>query len=388
MSTVRSRVYTDDGLIDLKSLSMEQLQEKMKELGHPKYRALQVYKWVWQRGVSSFEEMTNVSKDARKQLAEHFSIRWLDSAMVLDSEDGTQKYVWRLPDGSHIESVLIPDPGNPGPGGSKPRQTLCMSSQVGCAMSCRFCLTGDLGLKRNLRPSEIVNQALQVQLALGENVRLTNLVFMGMGEPLHNITNLITSLHTLLDSNAMNFSHRKITVSTVGLVPQMAKLAAATPVNLAVSLNATTDEQRIDMMPITRRYDLETLMDGCRNFPMQQHKRITFEYVLMHGYNDDMDDARRLVKLMRGQKAKVNLIPYNENPQRPDILRPPEEHVKRFQNHLVARGIHCSVRTTRGLDISAACGQLGKADPGARITEAGGEYATLSLDGSEDAVHS
>ncbi len=388
MSTVRSRIYTDDGLIDIKSLSLEQLQDKMKELGHPKYRALQVYKWVWQRGVDTFEEMTNVSKDARKQLAEHFSIRWLESAAVMDSSDGTQKFVWRLPDGSNIESVLIPDPGKPGPGGSKPRQTLCMSSQVGCAMSCRFCLTGDLGLKRNLRPSEIVNQALQVQKALGEDVKLTNLVFMGMGEPLHNITNLITSLNTLLDSNAMNFSHRKITVSTVGLVPQMAKLAAATPVNLAVSLNATTDEQRIDMMPITRRYNLEALMDGCRNFPMQQHKRITFEYVLMHGYNDDMDDARRLVKLMRGQKAKVNLIPYNENPQRPDILRPPEEHTRRFQNHLVARGIHCSVRTTRGLDISAACGQLGKADPGARITEAGGEYATLSLDGSADAVHS
>lgn len=385
MSTVRSRIYTDDGLIDIKSLSLEQLQEQMKELGHPKYRALQVFKWVFQRGVRSFDEMTNISKDARKQLAQHFSIRWLDSATVLDSADGTQKFVWRLPDGSHIESVLIPDPGIPG--ATKARQTLCMSSQVGCAMSCRFCLTGDLGLKRNLRPSEIINQALQVQQALGET-KLTNLVFMGMGEPLHNITNLITSLHTLLDSNAMNFSHRKITVSTVGLVPQMAKLAAATPVNLAVSLNATTDAQRIDMMPITRRYDLQTLMDGCREFPMPQHKRITFEYVMMHGYNDHMDDAKRLVKLMRGQKAKVNLIPYNENPQRPDILRPPEDHVKRFQNHLVSRGIHCSVRTTRGLDISAACGQLGKADPGARITEAGGEYATLSLDGAADAVQS
>ena len=386
MSTVRSRIYTDDGLIDIKSLSLDQLQDTMMKLGHPKYRALQVYKWLWQRGVESFEEMSNVSKDARTQLAEHFSIRWLESAAVMDSADGTQKFVWRLPDGSHIESVLIPDVGNPG--SSKPRQTLCMSSQVGCAMSCRFCLTGDLGLKRNLRPSEIANQALQVQKAMGEDLRLTNLVFMGMGEPLHNITNLITSLHTLLDSNAMNFSHRKITVSTVGLVPQMAKLAAATPVNLAVSLNATTNEQRIDMMPITRRYDLNALMEGCRNFPLTQQKRITFEYVMMHGYNDHMDDARRLVKLMRGQKAKVNLIPYNENPQRPDILRPSEEHVKLFQNHLVARGIHCSVRTTRGLDISAACGQLGKADPGARITEAGGEYATLSLDGSEDAVHS
>ncbi|MED5370554.1 MAG: 23S rRNA (adenine(2503)-C(2))-methyltransferase RlmN [Myxococcota bacterium] len=375
---VRSRVYKeDDGRIDIKSLSLEQLQEQMLALGHPKYRALQVYKWVWQRGVQSFDEMTNVSKDARRSLAEHFVINFLDSAMVLDSSDGTKKFVWALPDGSHIESVLIPDRGNET---SRPRMTLCMSSQVGCAMSCRFCLTGDLGLKRNLRPSEIANQALQVQQALGEDERITNLVFMGMGEPLHNLSNLVTSLKVLLDEQALNYSHRKVTVSTVGLVPQMAKLAAATPVNLAVSLNATTEETRSDTMPITKRYSLERLMEGCREFPLPHAKRITFEYVMMHGFNDSMDDAARLVKLMRGQKAKVNLIPYNENPQRPDIKRPPDDHVKRFQHYMVSRGIQCSIRTTRGIDISAACGQLGKSTPGERIQEAGGEHATLSLE--------
>jgi 23S rRNA (adenine2503-C2)-methyltransferase len=211
--------------------------------------------------------------------------------------------------------------------------TLCMSSQVGCAMACSFCLTGDLGLKRNLWPSEIANQALQVLQTLPEGERITNLVFMGMGEPLHNITNLIRALHILLNDDGLNFSHRKVTVSTVGLVPQMGKLAAATPVNLAVSLNATTNEQRKEVMPITRRYDIDRLMQGCRDFPLPHAKRITFEYVMMHGFNDSWDDAARLVKLMRGVKSKVNLIPYNENPQR-DILRPPEDHVKAFQHFL------------------------------------------------------
>lgn len=374
-----ARIHEIDGRIDIKSLTLAELTELLVQQGHPKFRARQVYKWVWNKGVSSFAEMTNVSKTARAQLDEVFVIDFLKPAMVLDSDDGTKKFVWELHDESHIESVLIPDPGIPGH--SKPRMTLCMSSQVGCAMACSFCLTGDLGLKRNLRIAEIVNQALQVQATLPEGERITNLVFMGMGEPLHNITNLIRSLQILLDEDALNFSHRKITVSTVGLVPQMAKLAAATPVNLAVSLNATTNETRSQVMPITRRYPLSELMDGCREFPLPHAKRITFEYVMMSGFNDSWDDAARLVKLMRGVKSKVNLIPYNENPQR-DILRPAEDHVKAFQHFLVTRGIQCSIRTTRGIDISAACGQLGKATLGMRIEEAGHDGPTISLDAS------
>ena len=372
-----ARVHEIDGKIDIKSLSRDVLIDLLVEQGHPRFRGHQVYKWVWGKGIRDFMEMTNVSKKARAQIAERFHIDFLDAAMQLDSDDGTKKFVWKLHDEHHIESVLIPDPGIPGH--SKPRMTLCMSSQVGCAMSCSFCLTGDLGLTRNLRQSEIVNQALQVQQTLPEGERITNLVFMGMGEPLHNITNLLSSLAILLDDEALNFSHRKITVSTVGLVPQMLKLAAATPVNLAVSLNATTNESRAQMMPITRRYDLDVLMEGCREFPLPHAKRITFEYVMMHGFNDSWDDAARLVKLMSGVKSKVNLIPYNENPQR-DILRPPEDHVKAFQHYLVSRGVQCSVRTTRGIDISAACGQLGKATDGMRIEEAGHEGPTISLD--------
>jgi len=295
--------------------------------------------------------MTNISKTARTELSQRFYIPFLELDSRKDSADGTIKFVWRCGDGSLIESVFIPDEN---------RTTLCMSTQVGCAMACTFCLTGDLGLKRQLAPSEIANQPLQVQELVGEDHRISNLVLMGMGEPLHNLDNLVPALTVALDDDAMNFSHRKITVSTVGLVPQMVKLAEALPVNLAVSLNATTEEQRLEVMPITKRYSLKELMDACRAFPLPRAKRITFEYVMMAGFNDSMEDARRLVGLMRGVKSKVNLIPYNENPNR-DIKRPSDERVKEFQSHLVNHGIQCSVRVTRGRDISAACGQLGKA---------------------------
>ncbi len=344
----------EQGRLDVKSLSLTQLQEHLVGLGLKKFRALQIYKWVWQRGVTSFDEMTNIAKATRQELDRHLTISWLQEASRKHSDDGTIKFVWDCEDGLQIESVFIPDDR---------RNTLCMSTQVGCAMACTFCLTGDLGLKRQLRPSEIANQPLQVQRtldALGLDTRITNLVLMGMGEPLHNLPNVIPALEIALDENALNYSHRKITVSTVGLVHKLPELAAALPVNLAVSLNATTDEQRSEVMPINQRYDLEALLQACRDFPLPSGKRITFEYVMMAGFNDSMDDASRLAGLMRGLKAKVNLIPYNENPDR-DLKRPSDEQVKRFQHHLVSRGINCSVRVTRGKDISAACGQLGKA---------------------------
>ncbi len=347
--------HTDDqGRVDVKSLSLSQLQDKVQELGHKKFRALQIYKWVWQRGATSFAEMTNIAKPLRMGLGEHFYIPFLTEASRKHSEDGTIKFIWACEDGRQIESVFIPDDR---------RNTLCMSTQVGCAMACSFCLTGDLGLKRQLRPSEIANQPLQVQRtldALGLDSRITNLVLMGMGEPLHNLPNVIPALEIALDENALNYSHRKVTVSTVGMVHKLPELAAALPVNLAVSLNATTDAQRDEVMPINKRFDLEELLQACRDFPLSSGKRITFEYVMMAGFNDSMEDAVRLEKLMRGLKAKVNLIPYNENPNR-EIKRPSEDQVKRFQHYLVSRGLNCSVRVTRGKDISAACGQLGKA---------------------------
>jgi 23S rRNA (adenine2503-C2)-methyltransferase len=358
------RYARDDGRVDIKSLTLAELEAELAGIGSEKFRALQIYKWLWQRAARSFDEMTNISKPVRAVLAERFHIPWLECVGVLESRDGTRKFLWRTDDGFQIESVLIPDDD---------RLTLCVSSQVGCAMACTFCLTGDLGLKRHLRPAEIANQPLQIRQGLGDT-RITNVVMMGMGEPLHNYDNLVAALRTYLDEDALGFSHRKITVSTVGLVPAMQKLTETLPVNLAVSLNASTEEQRRRVMQITRKYSMHALLDACRELPLPHHKRITFEYVMMAGFNDSSEDAARLVKLLHGIKSKVNLIPYNENPDR-DIKRPSDATVKAFQHFLVTRGVQCSVRSTRGIDISAACGQLGKADPSSVAAFFGGTHA-------------
>jgi 23S rRNA (adenine2503-C2)-methyltransferase len=354
-----------DGRIDIKSLTLAEIEAALTGLGSERFRALQVYKWLWQRGVSRFDEMTNVAKSVRALLEERFYIPFLEVVAVQASIDGTHKFLWATEDGHRVESVMIPDDG---------RNTLCVSSQAGCAMACTFCLTGDLGLRRHLRPSEIANQPLQVRQRLDEQYRISNIVMMGMGEPLHNLDNLLPALGIYLDEQALNFSHRKITVSTVGLVPQLQKLADALPVNLAVSLNATTEEQRRQVMPITRKYSMAELLDACRALPLKHSKRITFEYVMMAGFNDSLADAQRLVRLMRGIRSKVNLIPYNENPAR-EIRRPADGVVRAFQHHLVSHGIQASVRVTRGRDISAACGQLGKTDSSAPQVEAGPIHA-------------
>ncbi|HNC97984.1 MAG TPA: 23S rRNA (adenine(2503)-C(2))-methyltransferase RlmN [Myxococcota bacterium] len=353
-----------DGRVDIKSLTLAQLEAAMKGMGAERFRALQVYKWLWQKRVTHFSEMLNVSKKVLADLEERFYISFLEPAGVLQSVDGTTKFLWKTEDGHKIESVLIPD---------EDRLTLCVSTQVGCAMACSFCLTGDLGLKRHLRPSEIANQPLQVQRYMDAGTwqrpetltteRVTNIVMMGMGEPLHNYDNLVVALKAYLHEHGLGYSHRKVTVSTVGLVPAMQKLAAESPVNIAVSLNATTEEQRRQVMPITRRYSMEELLDACRKLPLPKAKRITFEYVMMAGFNDSLEDAHRLVRLMRGIRSKVNLIPYNENPDR-QIRRPSEAQVQRFQHILLDAALNVSVRATRGKDISAACGQLGKTEPG------------------------
>jgi 23S rRNA (adenine2503-C2)-methyltransferase len=351
----RTKLHTRDGKVDLKAFTRSGLEAWFTEQGDQRYRGHQAFKWIWQRGVDSPHDMTNIPKSTRRWLDEVAIIPSLASAGLHVSVDGTRKYIWECHDGSHIESVYIPDEDHP----SKPRRTLCISTQVGCAMACTFCLTGDLGLKRNLLPGEIAGQVLQVAKDLGPDRPITNIVMMGMGEPLHNLDHVITSLTTMLDDDGLNFSHRKITVSTVGLVPAMKKLASALPVNIAVSLNATTEAQRIAVMPLTKKYSLAELMQTCRELPLPRAKRITFEYVMMAGFNDSLEDARRLLDLMTGVKSKINLIPYNENPQR-DIRCPSAEQVRSFQQFLVSRGLHCSVRSTRGKDISAACGQLGK----------------------------
>jgi 23S rRNA (adenine2503-C2)-methyltransferase len=322
-----------------------------ERIGADEAASRRIFKQIWQRGATSVLEMRLVRRPIREALDRIAHVSRLQSEMVLRSSDGTTKFLWRLHDGHTIESVLIPD-GD--------RLTLCMSTQVGCAMGCTFCLTGDLGLLRHLTIAEIALQPLQVQATLPVGTRITNLVLMGMGEPLHNLQNLVPALAICLDHEALVFSHRRITVSTVGLVPKMAELAAALPVNLAVSLNATTDAARRAIMPITRKYPLAELLDACRSFPLPSGKRITFEYVMFAGSNDTLEDADRLLALLDGIPAKVNLIPYNENPDRPELRRPSDATVRAFQDRLVRSGLSTSVRISRGRDISAACGQLGK----------------------------
>ncbi len=340
------------GKVDLKSMDRATLAAWLHDaVGATPTQALHVFKALWQGGAPSVAELAGVGVDLRRKLERVATLSSLVPERVLPSEDGTTKYLWTLPDGHAIESVLIPD-GN--------RLTLCLSTQVGCAMACTFCVTGDMGLKRHLTPAEIADQPLQVGLSLPPGQRITNLVIMGMGEPLHNLEALLGALRTLLDDHGLNFSHRRVTVSTVGLVPRMAELAAALPVNLAVSLNATTEDQRRQIMPITRKHSLEELLEACRTFPLPSGKRILFEYVLFAGFNDTDADADRLVALLRGIPAKVNLIPYNENPHR-DLRRPSDAVVEAFRERLMGQGMATTVRSSRGRDVSAACGQLGHA---------------------------
>jgi 23S rRNA (adenine2503-C2)-methyltransferase len=354
-----------DGRVDLRSFDRLGLLAWLRatlgdDCGGPvdEPLATRMFQQLWQRGHDDLATMRLVRKEVRIGLADRAFASRLTPDTILRSDDGTTKFLWRLHDGHTIESVLIPD--DPDEEGGRRRLTLCMSTQVGCAMACTFCLTGDLGLVRHLTAAEIALQPMQVQATLPAGQRITNLVLMGMGEPLHNLSSLVPALSTCLDDHGLGLSHRRITVSTVGLVPKLGELAAALPVNLAVSLNATTEEQRRAIMPITRRYSMAELLEACRTFPLPSGKRITFEYVMFAGFNDTLDDAARLLELLRGIPAKVNLIPYNENPDRPLLRRPSDDVVKGFQDFLVQRGLSTSIRTTRGRDISAACGQLGK----------------------------
>jgi 23S rRNA (adenine2503-C2)-methyltransferase len=279
------------------------------------------------------------------------------------STDGTIKWTWRTVDGKLVESVYMPEPG---------RKTLCVSTQAGCAVGCTFCMTGTMGLSRNLSSGEIVDQVARanrrlVELGEGTGARpLTNLVFMGMGEPLHNYENVKAALEVLLSEDGPNFSNRHVTVSTSGIVPEMRRFGEETDVKLAVSLNATTDEVRSALMPLNRRWPIADLLAACREFPMKKGRRITFEYVLLGGVNDSDEDATRLSRLVKGIPAKVNLIPYNENPGL-GFHAPAPGRVDSFRDLLVAANVTAVVRRNRGGDIAAACGQLaaegGPGDP-------------------------
>ena len=334
--------------INIKSLSKAALAQVLQSWGVEGYRFDQVFRWVYQKDAGSFAEMSNLSKTLRAQLEAHFTLERFTPMAVQTSSDGTRKFLFQLSDRESIESVLIPN---------GQRQTLCISSQVGCAMGCTFCLTATLGLTRNLSFYEIVEQVMAVQRAVGPETKLTNIVFMGMGEPLHNFDNVIESLKLLLDDHGLNFSKNKITVSTSGLVPQMLKFGELMDVKLAVSLSATSDEVRDRLIPINKKYDLKTLMQACRDYPMARRNRITFEYTLLEGINDSLDDAKRLIKLIAGIPVKVNLIPFNEFPGSV-YRRTHDEKLLKFQKYLLDRHIQANIRSSRGRDILGACGQL------------------------------
>lgn len=342
-------------LPDLLSMTLEQLRTWVTEqLGERPFRAVQLYTWLHQRGATSFAEMTDLSKGLRQKLSERARLVPVEKDLEQRSVDGTIKFRFRTHDGRLIESVYMP---------AEDRRTLCVSTQVGCAMACSFCMTGTLGLKRNLTPGEIVSQVhavnRQVRQEEGhETYRpITNLVFMGMGEPLHNFENLKKALTILQSEEGPNFSHRHITVSTVGLVPMIQRLGEETDVKLAISLNASTDEQRSKMMPVNRKWNIAALLDACRTFPMRQGRRITFEYVLLQGVNDADEDAHRLVELLADIPAKVNLIPYNENPGL-GFRSVGETRAEAFRDILAAGHVAAFIRKNRGRDIAAACGQL------------------------------
>jgi 23S rRNA (adenine2503-C2)-methyltransferase len=353
--------------VDLAGLELKELEQFVQSLGHRKFHARQIYHWIWKRGVAGFLEMTNLSLELRKALEEHATISIPEVIKHDVSADGTQKFVLQLADGRQIESVFIPD---------TPKQTFCVSTQVGCAMGCAFCLTGKMGLIRHLSAAEISAQVRLLAKKLDLLDKSFNIVLMGMGEPLQNYDNTMKALRMLNEKEGLDMHPKRVTLSTVGLVPMMDKLAQEDLMpNLAVSLHAATEEQRLAIVPPTKKYSLHDVIEACKRFPLAKRRRIMFEYVMLAGVNDSDDDARRLVKVLSGVKAKVNLLPLNAAPGIP-FERPADERVNAFAKILADRGLMVSVRKSRGRDIRAACGQLivegqgGKKSAGQRLASA------------------
>jgi 23S rRNA (adenine2503-C2)-methyltransferase len=334
---------------DLKALTRPQLMHLLTdEIGVAKYRASQVFQWLHKKRVRKFAEMTNIPATLRERLGDQLTLGNLELDAVRLSKDGTRKLLLRTHDGMRIESVIIP---------MEDRLTQCVSSQVGCKIGCDFCLTGRMTTRRNLRASEIVDQVYWANHVMNEGERISNIVYMGMGEPLDNLDEVTRSIQILLDEQGQNLSGRRITVSTSGIAPKIGALGAAVPVNLAVSLNATTDETRTRLIPINKVWNIATLMQALRSFPLAPRRRITVEYVMLRGVNDTVEDARRLVKLLRGLRCKVNLIPFNPWPGAP-YDRPSESAVNAFGAVVRDHHFTVTVRYSKGEDIGAACGQL------------------------------
>jgi 23S rRNA (adenine2503-C2)-methyltransferase len=334
---------------DLAELERPALEAALETRGVERFRARQIFRWIYRRGVSVPGAMTDLPRELRTRLTDEFT---MSTPAILGRErsiDGTEKFLLRLEDGRQIESVFIPD---------TPAMTFCISTQVGCAMACAFCLTGKMGLVRNLTAGEIVGQVRVLADALDMRDQHFNIVLMGMGEPLHNYDETMKALRILADEHGFEVSPRRVTLSTVGLLPALERLSKE-PVmpNLAISLHAPTDVTRGELVPINKKYGIADIIAACRRLPLKKRSRITFEYVLLAGVNDSSDDARKLAKLMAGLKSKVNVIPLNAAPGIP-FERPSDEAIDRFAKILADQDILVSVRKSRGRDIRAACGQL------------------------------
>jgi 23S rRNA (adenine2503-C2)-methyltransferase len=334
--------------VDFKDLDLEETRAWVEKVGVETYRAEQIRRWVFSHQARSFEDMTNLSKELRDYLTSSSTISQLGVRKTETSRDGTRKFLFELQDGKSIESVLIPE---------KTHYTACISTQVGCAMGCRFCLTATQGLARNLKSSEIINQIMQIRQAMDQTDRLTNIVLMGMGEPLANYRAVAKAIKNILGPDALNFSRRRVTLSTCGLVPEIERLGRELPINLAVSLNAADDTTRSFLMPINKKYPLKRLIDALSHFPLPRGRRITFEYLLIKDINDRPRDATNLAKLLKDIRAKINLIPFNHYHGSP-FEAPAEERILAFQDELIRKNYTALIRKSKGADISAACGQL------------------------------
>jgi 23S rRNA (adenine2503-C2)-methyltransferase len=342
-------VHSPDPRPDAAGMALDELEQGLERLGTARFHARQVFSWIHKRATTEFALMTDLSRDLRLKLEGHFRIETPEVLRQERSSDGTTKFLLRLADGKQIESVYIPD---------TPAHTFCLSTQVGCAMRCAFCLTGKMGIDRNLTAGEIVGQVRVLARELGLLDTRFNIVLMGMGEPLHNYDETMKALYILADEHGLNVSPRRVTLSTVGVLPALERLATEPLMpNLAISLHSTTEDQRDMLVPINRKYGLKELLDACRRFPLKRRERITFEYVMLKDVNDTPEDARRLVRLLNGIKAKVNLLPLNEAAGIP-FERPSDDRVNAFARILSERGVTVSVRKSRGRDIRAACGQL------------------------------
>jgi len=359
--TPRAPVLRADGRRDVLGLDRDELKAALIAVGVPenqaRMRASQVWHWVYHRGVTDFAAMANIAKDTRALLEEHFVVSRPEVVTAQVSSDGTRKWLLRAPDGNEFEMVFIPDAD---------RGTLCVSSQVGCTLNCRFCYTGTMKLVRNLTPGEIVGQVMLARDALGEwpsaqdGRLLTNIVMMGMGEPLYNFDNVKKALNIIMDEAGIQLSRRRITLSTSGVVPMMARAGEEIGVNLAVSLHAVTKEVRDEIVPLNRKYGIEQLLEACAAYPGANNaRRITFEYVMLKDKNDRDEDAHELVRLLRKYRipAKVNLIPFNPWPGSPYECSD-WDRIERFSDIVFRAGISAPIRTPRGRDIMAACGQL------------------------------